>query len=507
MAYGLMGLWLLLAGGTVLARDVLQGSACTVPAGETRTGTLFVLCERLELHGRVEGSVIGLAVRGSVSGEIAGSVYLLGGQVALSGQVARDVHFAGLSLALRPGHRRDDEARDLLTTPQTLIGGNLLAFTLSTTQAAGGRIGGDVLAAGYELGLAGGVAGEVIFRGTGLRLAGEVGRGVWASVGDPATDGSQIETLLLPFAFDIALQPGGLVVAETARLGSPLVYSGPLPGDLPPALLAAPDSVQYTPLALAPTLEQPGTLAYMLDTFLRESSTLLAIGLMGLLFAPQVMRAPLAHLRLRPVSSLSVGMLAFILSFPVVLIVLLLTAGIPALLLLLNLPGVALAVGSVLALVNLGSISLFYFVAIFVARSLVGFALGRWIVGRLWRTRPRQYAADFLASLLIGMTLLALLTALPVVGWLFNAGALFLGLGAILSILLERGRTLREQAAAPPPVVMPSPAVVQSYELLPARGLLLSEPPARPILPPPPPPPAPPGMDNLPPGFDPRFFD
>lgn len=516
-------LWLVFAGGRVVARDALQGESCTVKADEIRQGTLFVLCEMLDIRGTVQGNLIGVALRGSISGQINGSVYLLGGQVVLSGQVARDVHYAGLSLDIKPGAVREDDIRAGGTT--TPIRGGLMSFTLSTSLAEGARIAGGVFSAGYQLLLHGQVDGEVNFWGGGLTLGGPVSGDVYASVGDPASDGSQIETLLLPFSFNIQAGRAGLVVTDRAVIAGKLDYSGIAPGTIPESLQNQPDKVIYTSTAVAlPTLEEPGRLAIYFDQFVREASTLLSIGLMGLAFFPDLMRAPLGHLRARSVSSFSVGMLAFILSFPVVLIMLLLTVLILFILQVLTLSGVAVAVGAVLVMVDIGAISVFYFVAIFMARVLVGFAIGRFLM-RLLRGESSSPRLG-VVSMIIGVVVLALATSIPVIGWIFNAGALFLGLGSILSVVLEKFRKVRENVpVTAPDWYPPSSAVTRSYDVPPSgkpaplavmvdHEAVSAEPPdtapAAPRQETPPPLLSPftaPGMDNLPEGFDPHFFD
>jgi hypothetical protein len=84
-------------------------------------------------------------------------------------------------------------------------------------------------------------------------------------------------------------------------------------------------------------------------------------------------------------------------------------------------------------------------------------------------------------AVLLGIALLALLAALPVIGWLINALAAFLGLGAILTLILRQLEKARQRADAPqtPPSDAPlqiPPPMVEDHLLGP-------------------------GMDNLPDGF------
>ena len=115
------------------------------------------------------------------------------------------------------------------------------------------------------------------------------------------------------------------------------------------------------------------------------------------------------------------------------------------LLALLQLDGVLLVLGSLLALVDIISVGLFYFTAIFLARAVVAFGLGR-LVLRLGFDDDIAKRTQ-VAALIVGVLVIACLSALPVVGFVFNAGALFLGLGAITRVAANRLHSLRNQRA------------------------------------------------------------
>ena len=90
-----------LSTGVVLARDLIQGETCEVAADRVIEGSLFTLCQKLHIAGRVEGNVLGIALRASITGEVGGNVYLAGLQLDLDGTVLGDLHYAGLALNLR----------------------------------------------------------------------------------------------------------------------------------------------------------------------------------------------------------------------------------------------------------------------------------------------------------------------------------------------------------------------------------------------------------------------
>lgn len=489
-------IFVLLLTGTVSAREILQGEICTVPAETTIQGSLFVVCETLDIAGTVEGDVFGVALRARIGGTVQGSIYLAAAQLDVAGAVQRDVHFVGPVLRLLP--RLPDAAADVPAT--AALQGNVIAAALSTQVSRGVRVPGQITSFGYQLLVEGRVENEINFWGSALLIDGTARSDVYASVGDPANDSSQIETLLLPFNLDIDLRDPGMTVTERGLITGMLSYTGPVEGRFEGRLLQEPIFNPVLPVLL-PTLEEPATFSVYLQMLLREITMLLAVGAVCLIFAPRWVRAPLVELRFRPVSSLTLGMLSFLLSFPVVLILVVLAIIVLIVLNLLGLNGVALIAAIVFSLLNLGGATIFYMVAIFVSRVVVALALGRFVL-RLF-PRTRHLHSDTRYALVAGVLLLTLVASVPYVGWVINAIALFIGLGGILVITLERFRTLREGSLNPAGHTYPLSTAV-ARPRAPLAGLPRMP---TPLAPPPPPSlPTRPGMDNLPEGFSFDFF-
>lgn len=484
------GRWLLvfialvLSSAAVSARQIMQDTQCIVPADAVIEGTLIVLCDTLEVAGRVTGDVFGVGLRTTISGQVDGSVYLAGFTLRHEGSIQRALHYVGIQLII--------DHNDNIAQPA--VGGNAVVGVLRADLARLSRIAGSLFTAGYQWTVDGTVVGEINFWGSRLEINGVVRSPVYASVGDPASDGSQIRNVLLPFGFDIPLEPPGLVVGQTGLVVSRLEYSGPVEGLIEGTTL---DAVEFRRIApVVPVLDEPDTVVTYGREVLREFSVLLALGLIGWVVLPQFWTRPMLTMRVRPIHSFSFGLLTFILSFPLVFILLLLTGLLIVVLLVIGLDGVAGALGLLLLVLNLSVAGLFYFVAIYVSRVLTSWAIGRFLLRSVRADMtPRVYA---LTSLALGALLIAVLVSLPAVGWIINALALFFGLGAVLVVLLDQVQQWR--GVTPPPTV-PFPAV-NVYG--PAEPVEEGEP-SSPALPPhlleaP-------GMENLPPGFDPeRFF-
>jgi hypothetical protein len=93
--------------GHSFARELLQGEQCTVAEDDTLRGTMFVLCENLQIEGRVQGDVIGLAFRTTITGDVNGDIYLAGGELVMEGRVTGSIHYAGVALDIQPSASDD----------------------------------------------------------------------------------------------------------------------------------------------------------------------------------------------------------------------------------------------------------------------------------------------------------------------------------------------------------------------------------------------------------------
>lgn len=466
--------------GGVDAAEVLEQEQCIVPPEQVIDGDLFLVCGELRIEGRVEGNLIGIARDAVITGDVSGGIYLAGLELDFRGVVQNGLHYVGVALNIRP---------------EAIFEANsgIIAASLSNQIEQGTRIPGSVVSIGYQLIVEGEVGQEVNFWGSGLEIGGDVRRNVTARVSGDTTEGvaTQIERLLLPFSIDINLIDPGLRLTETGILRGDLDYTGPsvarIDGILQGESRHTNTSEPFP--AVEPTAE--GITQY-LRSVLDEFLTLGVIGVIGLLLIPRQMQMPIQPMQLRPISTFGVGMLSFILSFPIFLIFLLISLFIVVIVMrVLPLDDIVLIAGIVLGLANIGGAGLFYFTAIYISRVIFGLAVGRFLL-RIFDYDDRRTLGIF-AGLGIGVLLVSLGSALPFIGWIINAIALFFGLGAILSVLRAQVRRVREAVSASPRPPQQEPVTVLPYFPEESRHFAPPQVNRRP---------APPGMENLPPGFD-----
>lgn len=104
-----------------------------------------------------------------------------------------------------------------------------------------------------------------------------------------------------------------------------------------------------------------------------------------------------------------------------------------------NLGGALIWLGILLVL---GLLVLFWLAIAFLAKLVVGYLLGRLVLG-LFNARA---AASPVWAFLLGILLLALLLSIPYLGWIFNLLTTMFGLGALVVLLYNR--TQGEQPTA-----------------------------------------------------------
>jgi cytoskeletal protein CcmA (bactofilin family) len=423
----LMMVLLVFSAQPAAARDVLQGDQCSVAARQTIVGDLFVLCRTLQIDGTVQGNVIGAATTAQINGRVDGSLYLLTGQLVVSAEIGRSIHFLGPALRIDRG------------TTFSAADADILSLSLSTQIDEGVRVPNSVVGVGYQLVLDGEIGGEVSFWGSALTLTGRIDRDVYATVGNSESAGvAELQTLLTLLPVSVALERPGLRVAEGASIEGTLYYTAPVEGSIDAELTNPP---QFTQVSIQPDLAQIAAIAQTTDArrelggflaqVVREFLSLFLVGALVLLIFPGGFNAPLRSLASRPLPSVGLGLLTFVISFPLLAILVFFSVLVVFALGLLQLGDLTVAGAVVLSVLNLGLGTAFYFIAIFVSRALVCLGIGR-IVMQIFRAGAGARGSA-LVQVALGALLLSVAFSLPVVGWLISAVAAFLGLGALLN--------------------------------------------------------------------------
>ncbi|MBK8021587.1 MAG: polymer-forming cytoskeletal protein [Chloroflexi bacterium] len=429
----------------------MQGDTCTVEADTIIEGDLFAVCRTLIVDGTVRGHVFSIAAAAQITGTIEGSLYLLGGQANFAGDLAGNLNFAGGLLQIAPS--------------ATLSGDDSSLTTLSLSTAAAAPIPGSLAGAGYQLILEGNVAREVTYWGTALQIDGAIGGDVNVQVGEEDSSGApELLTVLRILAPDTRVIAPGIRLSEDTEISGTLTYAAPAEADFGRVL---PNPVEYQPVHQVVGLPQsedlPNELTLWLSRFATELLLTAILGLLLAAFGARFAARTADALAESPGRAALVGVGSFLFTVPFLAMVLVFSLIVIFVLSALRLTPLALTLGFVTSISGIALTSTFLTFGLFIARLIAAYALARALVRRIG-SRGTEGERPFALIMLIGVILIALLTSLPSVGWLFSGAASLIGTGAALITLFHGFRPPQPRARpastggrtlalpAPPPI-------------------------------------------------------
>jgi cytoskeletal protein CcmA (bactofilin family) len=337
-----------------------------------------------------------------------------------------------------------------VTIPATeTVQGDLIAS--GGTVRVDGRIDGDLVASGGQVTVAGTVTGDLLAAAGNTTISGEVDGDARIATGQ-ATLGRQARV-----GEDLLLGAGQATIDPGARVGGDLIFgAGRMTMDGAVAGSVLGSTGNYTNGGSVagnervnvgqPQEQRQPTLADRTVDTLRRYVSVLVVGVLGLWLLPRLVRGAADAARGRPLVSLGVGVLGFI-GVVVALVLLILVTVLVAILLgllgLASLTGVTVFGG---LLVAAAIVFLFVLAVVFAAPATVGLALGRLLV----RGDDRSFLG-WLGALALGVLVLVLVAAIPVVGGWLEALVVLVGLGALLLMARPGRRQPAEPSARPRP--------------------------------------------------------
>jgi hypothetical protein len=304
-------------------------------------------------------------------------------------------------------------------------------YVTGGTIAVRGRIEGDLVVAGGTVDVSGPVGGDIAAAGGTVTIAGPVDGDVRVAGGTVTVSG--------PVTRDLVAGAGTLNISAPARIGGDLIFGAGetnLAGTVAGGVLGSTGTYTKTgsiggtervELSQQRERREASLLSRLLDQVRRYLSIILFGGLL-LWLAPRLFHRAASQLQERPLPSFGIGIVAAI-SVLVILVLLFIA------MLVLSIPLGILGFGrlvltAILAAFLGGGILTFLFllVILFVANAVVGY-----VIGRLLLSRTGDASLDRAAwALLLGVLIVVVLTALPVVGGILNVISVLFGLGAIV---------------------------------------------------------------------------
>jgi cytoskeletal protein CcmA (bactofilin family) len=412
----------IVAEGEVINDDLVL-TANVVDMAGTVNGTLIAGAAEVTIRGTVNGDVIAGGSNIIISGTVKGNLFVVGGNVTISGTVENSVFFAGKSLVLSPSAK---------------VAANLYAAGFSVELQSGASIGRDAAVAGYQLLLDGDIGRDVHAAVGAFEVSGTIDRNVSVDIAEPSENEQQIAVMeFMPFGQVTRILPPGLRITTEAHIGGKLdYYSGveqlsgiqSAPAGGVQYHYRAPENNSSNKVVVTPPAISFGVIfmGYALNV-IREFLTLVLLGALAVWLCPKVLSRTAGTLRDKPLPALGWGFLVLIIGVTALIL-----AGIAIFLLglavgvvtLFGLMGVVYGIGfSALGLAGAVFLALAQFGSKLVVAVLIGDVLFRLI--------RKDYSSSMFWPLLVGVLLLTVVNAIPILGILVSLFAILFGTGAI----------------------------------------------------------------------------
>jgi hypothetical protein len=269
-----------------------------------------------------------------------------------------------------------------------------------------------------------------MFGAGALELRGAIGGNVTAEVGNAEDAGAPPSSYMWQTGIAIPNVSPGFTIDENAKIGGDLVYTQTkdiqIPSDVVVGKVTRKEPVANTNVQYTPPTAAEKAASWSFD-LLRSIVTLVLFGLLLGWLAPQFTKSVMDKLQSTPAASLGWGVVsyaAFFFTLLVIFTAMIVGAVIFGVLTLGGVSGVIVWIG-ILAIFAL--IVGFVLITAFFTKIVVAWLGGKWIMGRF---NP-ELADHKVWPLLVGVAIVALLAALPLVGWVFGLVMMFLGLGAL----------------------------------------------------------------------------
>lgn len=345
-------------------------------------------------------------------------LYIAGGTVTVTGTVDGDVVAAGGSVTLN-----SQVTGAILAAGGTIDIGGRVGRTI---RAAGGTIrldgsaGSDAVLAGgtVTVGRTGLVNRDLVIGGGNVQVGGAVGRNVLIGAGRVILAGT--------VHGDVDVQANRVIVLPTARISGRLRYAADQPAEVQPGAQVS-DGVErverVTPAVRQRLREAPsGRLRIRWIWRVVEWGWLLALGLIIFALLPRVPVNIVNEIRTRVGASALTGFLVLVVA-----------------------PGAAIALAiTVLGIPLAAALTLLWLLTLYPSQLFTA----TWLGERILNAARKEAVSSVYWALIVGVTALAILYAIPFVGWVFRLVALLLGLGATW-LALWRSTRSRPPGQAP----------------------------------------------------------
>lgn len=386
-----------------------------ISADETIGDDLYLAGENITIDGVINGDVVAFGKTVRINGKVNGSLFAAAQTIVIEGTVSGSARMAGSVMYL------GEKAK---------VSGDILGVGYSLELRKGATTGRDVVYAGGQLLIAGQVTRNLTVATGGLELDGSVGGDVRAKVGEvgKTTTGPMFMPQPAVAAPSVAR---GLTIDPKAKIQGNLDYTQSKELAIPAGVVAGKITLDKRDINEA---APEGRDRNWLGVFLRSLIALIVVALVLLVLFPRLVNETAGNVLSAPGRSLLSGLLAFGVFLLSVLVLVVATVCAALLFGVLTLGSLSAAIIGVGLFSIFGVILAFVLIAAFIAKIVVGVALGQWIL----RTTNSSLAANRFAPAIVGVTIIALVLALlclsfipGIIGSLISFAITLFGLGAL----------------------------------------------------------------------------
>ncbi len=417
--FAALALLALLALGSALPAQAFDGRAgetVTIAADETVEDDLYVSAGNFTLEGTIKGDLIVFGSVIFINGTVEGDLIAAGQTIVINGKVADDARIAGGILQIGKS---------------ASVGDDLVAAGGGLELTDGSLVGGDLTAAAGQILAAGKVGGNGLVSAGSLDLRGEIGGNLNAEVGGPEEgSGPPMSTFFPNSPVSMPNVAPGFNVSKDARVKGNLEYTHTRDLAIPAGVVGGKitrrePQIDPAEMQVKPTPAE-AALSWTLD-LLRSIVSLLLVGwLLGWLF-PSFMQSVEAKAQAKPLAALGWGVVTYASFFFALLLVLVAMIVGGTLFGALTLNSLTTTVVWLGIFILFGLILFFVLAVVFVTKVAAAELGGKLLLQKL----APALAENKYLPLGVGVVLLAVLMALPFLGWLFSLLAVLAGLGAL----------------------------------------------------------------------------
>lgn len=404
-----------------LAFEDRTGDTIIIAANEVIADDLYVAGDTIIVDGVIQGDLIAGAQTVIINGTVEGDLLVGARDITINGTVQDDARIFGAVF---------------LIGENGVIGDDLIGGGGSFETRPGSKIGGDLLMGSAQNLLAGDVAGNVRIAAPAIELRGRIGGDTVFALGRVENEGQEMNPIVFS-AEDEITTPNlkiGLTFGQDAKIDGKLEYVADRDLNIPAAIVSG-GITRSEPLYDQAELREirrlnRTPLEKAIDAGFDIIRNIISLVLMGLVLAwlfPGFLSSLGLQLRQKPLPSLGWGILTYIGFFFSLLVILfvMVLGGIIFGMLTLGGLSATMIIGGLLTL--FGTSAAFMLLTSFITKLVVSLLAGKLILEKI---NPRLAEHKFW-PLLLGVTIYAILQAIPVLGILTQIAAVLLGLGAI----------------------------------------------------------------------------